>query len=439
VASASNAPGSRSDAVAWTDSSGNFWLYGGYGYGAPNTGEGGLDDLWEFDTTIKQWTWMNGSGVPFSSMFGSAAYGTEGIASATNTPGARDSAVSWTDSSGNLWLFGGLPANGGDLNDLWEFSPATKQWTWEGGYPDPGVPGVYGTQGVASASNIPGPRGGAIAWTDSSGNFWLFGGSEGASVLITQGGFLNDLWKFNPATKQWTWVSGSSATDQPGVYGTLGVASAGNVPGSREGAVSWTDSNGNLWLFGGLEGVFSGSGRVPALNDLWEFNPSTNEWSWVGESSAANQPGNYGAKGVASASNAPGARSGAVSWTDSSGNLWLYGGVGLDSTGTYGDLSDLWEFNTSTKQWTWGGGSNTANQPGVYGTMGSPAASNVPGARDSAVSWTDKNGNFWLFGGSGSVGFFNDLWDRTAVLQSKGMGGHPPQTSAKVHQRKGNG
>jgi hypothetical protein len=42
--------------------------------------------------------------------------------------------------------------------------------------------------------------------------------------------------------------------------------------------------------------------------------------------------------------------------------------------------------------------------------MGSPAASNVPGARDSAVSWTDKNGNFWLFGGSGSVGFFNDLW-----------------------------
>ena len=67
--------------------------------------------------------------------------------------------------------------------------------------------------------------------------------------------------------------------------------------------------------------------------------PSTaNEWTWMSGSSTVNHPSVYGAKGVASASNTLGARYGALSWTDSSGNFWLYGGGGFDSTGTYGDL-----------------------------------------------------------------------------------------------------
>ena len=46
------------------------------------------------------------------------------------------------------------------LNDLWEFSPTTKEWAWMSGSNTPGaiVYGVYGTQGVASASNVPGAR-----------------------------------------------------------------------------------------------------------------------------------------------------------------------------------------------------------------------------------------------------------------------------------------
>jgi hypothetical protein len=40
------------------------------------------------------------------------------------TPGARDNPISWTDTSGNVWLFGGFgfgasSSQGGDLNDLW--------------------------------------------------------------------------------------------------------------------------------------------------------------------------------------------------------------------------------------------------------------------------------------------------------------------------------
>jgi hypothetical protein len=39
------------------------------------------------------------------------------------------------------------------------------------------------------------------------------------------------------------------------------------------------------------------------------------------------------------------------------------------------------------------GGSNLANQKGVYGTQSIAAVDNVPGARGGAVSWTDATGN----------------------------------------------
>ena len=47
TAAAGNAPGARSTAVAWMDGSGDFWLFGGQGFGAATTA-GGLNDLWEF-------------------------------------------------------------------------------------------------------------------------------------------------------------------------------------------------------------------------------------------------------------------------------------------------------------------------------------------------------------------------------------------------------
>ena len=53
----------------------------------------------------------------------------------------------------------------------------------------------------------------------------------------------------------------------------------------------------------------------------------------------------------------------------------------------YGGLNDLWKY--SAGQWTWMSGSNMPNQAGTYGAEGLAAASNVPGARWSAVSSTD--------------------------------------------------
>ena len=150
------------------------------------------------------------------------------------------------------------------------------------------------------------------------------------------------------------------------------------------------------------------------LGDLWEFSPTTKEWKWVIGTSALNQAAVFGTQGTASTSNTPGGRDSAVGWTDSSGNLWLFGGYGDGATAwsggvTWGDMNDLWEFNTTTNEWTWMSGSSTANQPGVYGTLGVASATYTPAARDTAVVWNDSSGNFWLFGGQ-NTGFFNDLW-----------------------------
>src|ERR1700757_775979 len=96
--------------------------------------------------------------------------------------------------------------------------------------------------------------------------------------------------------------------------------------------------------------------------------PHVSGWSWVGGANVVNQSGVYGTQGTASSSNAPGAREAAVSWTDGSGKLWLFGGGGYDAAGTFGLLNDLWSFDGSN--WTWVNGATTVNQAGIYGTQG---------------------------------------------------------------------
>ena len=148
-----------------------------------------------------------------------------------------------------------------------------------------------------------------------------------------------------PTIDEWNWAGGSSTfwnsaegncfanyyCGQPGVYGTLGAAAAGNLPGGREEGATWTDSKGNLWLFGGY-GVVNNLNEVEYLNDLWKFSPSTKEWTWV------------------------------------SGSDTLYATGGGCIVGS-----------TSGRQ-------NNCGQPGVYGKLGVPAARNVPGGREFSAN-----------------------------------------------------
>jgi N-acetylneuraminic acid mutarotase len=438
-----NVPGGRTGATSWTDKEGNFWLFGGGGY-ATEANTVLLNDLWKFNPSTNQWAWMSGSSTQpcttITECSSPGVYGTLGEFAPGNVPGSRFGVASWTDNNGNLWLFGGEGADA-ELNDLWEFNPVKNEWAWMGGSSTndfDGQPGVYGTLGTPAAGNVPGGRYEATTWTDSSGNFWLFGG-YGEDIYGNES-YLNDLWEFSPSTNEWTWMGGNSIVacggncGISGVYGTLGVSSTGNSPGSRDQAISWTDNSGNLWLFGGF-GVDANNG-LGELNDLWEFNPSSNEWTWMSGSSTwicpyllCGRPGVYGTLAIASAGSVAGSRNAASGWADSAGHLWLFGGWSFDVNSNYGMLQDLWEYDISTNQWTWmGGGDATSGcvayydaptycggQAGVYGTLGTPAAGTIPGARNGAVSWVDGGGNLWLFGGGGydavdNNAYLNDLW-----------------------------
>ncbi|WP_263365696.1 kelch repeat-containing protein [Edaphobacter bradus] len=333
-----NIPGARISAVSWIDKAGIFWLFGGLGIDGSGRSEY-LNDLWRYSKG--QWTWMGGPRISLQSTPG--IYGTQGTPDPANLPGARANAASWTDPSGVFWLFGGYGADStgalGDLNDLWNYSAG--QWTWVSGSNLADQPGVYGTQGVPAPGNVPSGRYEASGWVDTSGALWLFGGTDGKTGRNGSPATFtlhNDLWKFSNG--QWAWMAGSSATDQAGVYGTQGVASAANTPGARVAAATWTTSDGALWLFGG--NARDATRNIGFLNDLWKF--SNGQWTWVNGSNLRDAPGNYGTQGVAATGNTPGGRIGEAVWVDSSGTPFIFGGDGIITGTSVVYLNDLWQY-----------------------------------------------------------------------------------------------
>ena len=133
-------------------------------------------------------------------------------------------------------------------------------------------------------------------------------------------------------------MDGSNMENQAGTYGTQGIPSPANQPGARRDAISWTDLDGDFWLFGGFG--YDDAGSLGYLNDLWRFD-GTN-WTWISGSNLQNQGGTYGTIGVPNPANVPGARRGAIAFLDCRNNIWLSSGQGYDGTNQVGFLNDLW-------------------------------------------------------------------------------------------------
>lgn len=273
-------------------------------------------------------------------------------------------------------------------------------WVWMHGSNVNNAVANYGVQGVAAPTNDPPAMYETTELVDLSGNFWIFGGLDNNFQEQTA------LWKFDPVTNMWTWVKGPNTVATPGVYGIQGVPAPGNFPGSRAwGVMSWTDAQGNLWIFGGYG--YDVNGTLGALADLWKYDITTNMWTWMNGPNTSGYLGNYGTLQVPAATNAPPGRfESAVAWTSNSGEMWMYGG------GSFAGLyNDVWKYSPATNMWTWMSGSNAVNVPPNFGTQFVPAASNTPGGRYTYGRWKDLSGNFWLFGGSDNFnGTYADMW-----------------------------
>lgn len=396
VSSAANKPGARTEAAVAGGQDGISYHFGGLGYGE-GTKPGALNDLWSYNAVNRQWTWLSGG----KDVNAAGSYGELGIAAGSNVPPARSGGLLWLDDSGTLWLFGGAASTKALLNDVWKYDLDENEWTWVGGSSSPNANGTYGTLGLPDEANTPGARTNAVAWTDAAGRFYVFGG-RGYPATGTKVGLLNDLWVVDPAEGVWTWVNGGSGIDAVGSYGMAGAPAAANVPGGRQAATGWIGT-GSFWLFGG-----NGRGntaKIGNLNDLWQYDFLTNEWTWVSGPAVAGAAGVYGTLGEPADANLPASRAGAAGAVAPDGSLLLFGGQGS------GHYNDVWRFDTEESQWTWIKGPAKANGPALYGELEVPTPSATPGARRGSAAVVDGTSNTLLiFEGTNAANSNNDVW-----------------------------
>jgi len=158
-------------------------------------------------------------------------------------------------------------------------------------------------------------------------------------------------------------------------------------------------------------------------NDLWKYGVNANTWTWMSGVNPSVRQGKYGEIGKTSVENIPAARTDAIGFYETSKQeLWVFGGAVIKtastSVGTHCNhvirikqltkiklgykLSDLWRYGMNDSTWTWISGSDSIDQPGVYGEKGNASSENVPSSRNGAVGWYDSlRQELWLFGGYG--------------------------------------
>mgnify|MGYP000206281341 CR=1 FL=1 len=216
------------------------------------------------------------------------------------------------------------------------------------------------------------------------------------------------------------YIEGSRVPNAFPVNGTVGQ-SWRNHPESLADHCLWVvDDNGTetVFLFGGR--TYTGTANdINFNNRLWKYTEAAG-WELLGGDSfncdAAGVPNgqttisSYGSLRTASASNWPTPRMGAAYDVASNGDLFFYGGYGLDENGTVGTLADLWMYDISLGQWLHYYGAKTANQAlsvsGEYpGGLFKPAL---------MVDFAELNGyqihSMKFFGGGKSVYSDGDFW-----------------------------
>ena len=300
-----------------------------------------------------------------------SSHGASGVFDPAYTPPPLAGEFNWTDKQGKFWLYDG--------NSLWKMDPLIGQWTWIDS---------SGPQGRYAGAN----------WVDTAGNFWFFGG----------GGFMNDLWKYNIANNQWTKMNGGNIPDLPAIHGNIGQFDSTYIPQSCANSIGWTDANNNLWMFGGVYTVYLQQNFINIvyynLNDLWEYNTTTNQWAWFGESG-------------------PSQRACWAHWKDSDGNFVLFGGCQFilydcdNGCNSMSGFNDLWKYDVVNNQWT---GLPTAdynndfysawlyyNYPQTCATGDTSA----PGSCYNTAAWSMNCDNLVFYGGYNTADYYGGLID----------------------------
>jgi N-acetylneuraminic acid mutarotase len=398
----SDYPASRANAAFW-ERNDELFLMGG------NSLIGGsyqsMNDLWKYEYFNNQFTILKGSNIPNEA----PVFGQKNIPDQNNTPGSLAGGTCYTIGN-SLFYFGGIDNANQPFNALWQYNVSTNQWAWIKGENTCCATPVFGTKGVEAIQNTP------VIYTEGGPPLsWLYQNKlyvyENANQQINH-------WQLNTFTNNWTWIK---TTIQQPIYGNIGLNNNNlEKPGGRYGACTW-EHNGKMYMFGGQgNGIFQYGQSTPVMNDLWEYEPITKQWHFISGSFMPKPYGEYGTINIASVSNYPGGRFGAQ--VAKIGNkVYLFGGYGVDSNVDFtsgphlGYLNDLWEYDLTTKLWTWLKGSAIVDNSGIYGTKGIANPLNTPGGRYDHVLQA-LNSKIYLLGGTGIDGIgnsnpLNDVWE----------------------------
>lgn len=316
-------PFGRRGIMSWTDSNGDWWIWGGR-YIAPGNVHTSTDELWKYNKTTAsgnpEWTKI----TPINA-----------------GPSANYNNVGWADDAGNLWLI--------DRLSTWKFDTNTLNWTLV-------VQGSDVSPYTAGFGEAP------AVWKDKHGNF------------VSHSSWYVEIYRYtigsNPTSPQWLTYEYDDRTLE------------GPLP--RSWPAAFIHKNGeDLFLFGGR----FGPGNVK-YNDMWKYRPSdilAEKGTWTKLTPPTGTPW-------------PTERISTSYWTDSVGDFWMYGG----NNSTAGYLKELWRYSA---------GSNPDN-PQWENLTPTNTGYAWPGNRYMATQWTSNDDGLYMFGGAASYGaaHSNEMW-----------------------------
>lgn len=231
----------------------------------------------------------------------------------------------------------------------------------------------------------------------------------------------NDLWQHNISSKKWTWLSGDTTSATYPVYGVQGEPSVNYKPGSRQlHSMALDTVHQRIYIFAGVGFAKTNlGGSAYLLNDLWVYNLSSMEWTWLKGSDSIGANSFYGTKGVPDSRNQPFVRYGHSMIVDSKNQVfYVFGGMHIargkcaveskcqdDSSCVSGFFNDLWSFDMINNIWTWISGENpepTINPVGYYGDRGVKHPANIIGSRwQYGIAIDSDRQEIYIFGGEG--------------------------------------
>jgi hypothetical protein len=386
-----------------------------------------LGDLWHYSISHKQWARLD----------------------VVNGPSPRHSFVFTEVNSTHALLFSGtnadepiqpegdgIPGTNAANNELWLYNLLDNSWRLMRGAGNDAV-GNISSVGAFDPLNEPGARFGASG-DYTHGLFWMFGGQ---SANQNNGGLFyrqNDLWSYDIARNQWSFVQGDESYEQanyqaytadPVLYVLHDYESA-HAGGLFYHTLMASDRTNELWIVGGLQP------NGAATTNIWRYSVANKTWAYTQSFTEDNVQEPNKILFPSWYSPHPPVAYGSTLVLDSAGDfIWQIGGLSL----VYGGFdARFWLFNMTAPDARivqtpvgmepicgWGlakyprfssDKNDRVNQRGQWVHEGVRDPMAMPAGRAFAARAVDPSTNsLWFYGGYGrdsveNDGALSDLW-----------------------------